>query len=1052
MSLLAPTPSKAIVGASPATKSGVLLRADWALFGMMGLYPLWWVLGVQMFMWAVIPNLMLISVLMRPPIVVPKGFWVWAAFLSWMVVSGTQIDTITRMAVFVLRAGWYFGVTGWMLLLLDRRRVRRTEAILKVLTLMWIFTVVGGLAGLAFPFFSFGTLARAVMPGFLLEDQFVSSMVTPGLADVQEAAGGTPRPRAPYGFTNGWGAALALLTPFAIASIQTPNVGINKRFLQIMLVISVIPGVLSLNRGLWISLSLGLIYAAVRLGARGQVKALAAVLGLCVAVVIALFVTPLGDIATDRVDNGHSDEGRASLYQETIKKVSESPVIGFGGPRPQSSFVQGPSLGTHGHLWLVLMSQGFVGAALYFGFCASMLWHTRSPNTAMGFWGHIAVFIGMIQIFFYGQLPVEIFFIFSGAMIALRESGGDRRSARQRWRPLPPDTALSSAAPAAASATVSTGSGKSLFSRSQPAAPPQTTAARLRDRAALTVGRSYGALGAPASAAAATADTGTTLSPPAPAPDPQPVVVPDPPPPIGPDSDPPRSTPAGHGDEAGDHTETGTPAAPTTPAAKRSESHLAPPAPNQAPPGTSDETSQSDGETTDEAEPPTGPRSGPRSVTPGLWKRSKPGERQIDTTPLVSIAPQQGSVAPNLEPVDSDDPLVWLSSILFGPEAQRQLVRGATPLGPNQRTLAEYLVQDESNPRFLLQNHRRAMATGVHRYHDAMPRSSRLRNRSASIGARTGLASRLWRGRVRLVSSNPLAADGRSSLLTHLAEVLGEDTVFTSLTLGPPKRANRKPVIQMIRPDGQVIAFVKVGWNHTTRELVRNEVSWLRSLEAANLTAFQVPTLLHSGTWRGLEIAAMTAVPSDVRSSRDPHTPPPVQVFHQIAELAGIEEHRLIHSHFARRIENYLRPSPALGTVVRFLEKHRDEDVAFGTWHGDFSPWNMSTTASGLHLLDWEFAAHQVPYGFDCFHFFLQVALVLDQKSAAESLDIARAQGGALLVELGIEPEKIDLIFGCYLAETIARSRFLVSDGEPPRLVRLAEEAEFRLKEIDGTR
>src|SRR5262249_56428399 len=50
--------------------------------------------------------------------------------------------------------------------------------------------------------------------------------------------------------------------------------------------------------------------------------------------------------------------------------------------------------------------------------------------------------------------------------------------------------------------------------------------------------------------------------------------------------------------------------------------------------------------------------------------------------------------------------------------------------------------------------------------------------------------------------------------------------------------------------------------------------------------------------------------------------------------------------------------------------------LAFGCWHGDWTPWNMSGTPAGLTVWDWERFATSVPAGFDALHFRLHAEVL----------------------------------------------------------------------------
>ncbi len=51
-----------------------------------------------------------------------------------------------------------------------------------------------------------------------------------------------------------------------------------------------------------------------------------------------------------------------------------------------------------------------------------------------------------------------------------------------------------------------------------------------------------------------------------------------------------------------------------------------------------------------------------------------------------------------------------------------------------------------------------------------------------------------------------------------------------------------------------------------------------------------------------------------------------------------------------------------------------DRMVTCGTWHGDFSPWNMISTSASTALIDWEFMSDQMPVGSDLLHHRVMVA------------------------------------------------------------------------------
>jgi polysaccharide biosynthesis protein PslJ len=184
--------------------------------------------------------------------------------------------------------------------------------------------------------------------------------------------------------------------------------------------LSVVPVVLSLNRGLWLSLAVGGIYAAVRLGATGHPRALIAAIAAIAVVIGVVAGTSLGDVVEQRAGPGHSDDARLDLYQQAIELTARSPVIGHGAP--QESLRGGASVGTHGQLWLLLVSYGIPGTLLYLAWYATVLVRTRRPGDPMLTWMRTTLVISLVQLPYYEHLPVPLFVIVTAGALALRRA------------------------------------------------------------------------------------------------------------------------------------------------------------------------------------------------------------------------------------------------------------------------------------------------------------------------------------------------------------------------------------------------------------------------------------------------------------------------------------------------------------------------------------------------------------------------------------------------------------------------------------------------------
>lgn len=294
----------------------------------------------------------------------------------------------------------------------------------------------------------------------------------------------------------------------------------------------------------------------------------------------------------------------------------------------------------------------------------------------------------------------------------------------------------------------------------------------------------------------------------------------------------------------------------------------------------------------------------------------------------------------------------------------------------------------------------------------------RLAAKLLSFGLAGGMGGALLRGRV-LVSVPP----GTDTIETYLSSVMSR-RIRVSMQLGRP-RANRKPVLQMLDPAGEPVGFVKVGINPLTRELVRAEHDSLRLLNRAGLTEISVPRVLHYGTWRDLDVLVLSALPG-----WRGHRPLTERRFNaavtELARVNGLRREPLAGSKYSRLLESRLAAAdegPERDAIRRELDillaLAGDTVLTFGSWHGDWAPWNMVNTGRGLLVWDWERFTGGVPLGFDTLHYWLQAEAARTEPRIAASRCLEQA--GRLLAPLGVPEQRAQITAILYLADLATR-------------------------------
>lgn len=413
---------------TPAQPTGRL--PTWPLFLLIVFYPLWWALGVTAFIFIIFAAPMTFYLARRRPLHLPPGFLLWGLFLIWgtvgvVMVNAEAPDTLpvsssARYLSFGLRLASYFAVTIIMLYAgnLTERELPRLK-LARWLGTLFVTTVVGGLAGTLFPYFSYRSPVSSLLPAGLRNSDYVGQLLRPSLAQVQDVLGfASPRPMAPFEYTNAWGNNYSLLLIWFVVGWCLYGKPIHRAIAVPALLISVIPVVYSLNRGLWIGLGLSAVYVAFRLALRGRLSAFVYVAVGMLVLVGLVVLSPLGSMVSGRLNNPHSNEIRSELSSASIKGALESPVIGWGSTRATVGSGRGIGIGksascarcgnrvigSTGQLWLVLFANGFFGAAFYVGFFLYAAWRFRGDHSVIGIAGGLGALLPLFYMTVYNAL------------------------------------------------------------------------------------------------------------------------------------------------------------------------------------------------------------------------------------------------------------------------------------------------------------------------------------------------------------------------------------------------------------------------------------------------------------------------------------------------------------------------------------------------------------------------------------------------------------------------------------------------------------------------
>ena len=129
----------------------------------------------------------------------------------------------------------------------------------------------------------------------------------------------------------------------------------------------------------------------------------------------AVAATPLGTVVSQRLDAGRSDSIRQFTTVKAVEPSAQSPAAGFGttraiygsyasiavGRSPQCPQCGNANIGMNGFLYKLLVTTGYGGAVLFFGFGAVVWWRVRRLWTPVALAGTTVLLMTLYYSFFY---------------------------------------------------------------------------------------------------------------------------------------------------------------------------------------------------------------------------------------------------------------------------------------------------------------------------------------------------------------------------------------------------------------------------------------------------------------------------------------------------------------------------------------------------------------------------------------------------------------------------------------------------------------------------
>lgn len=363
----------------------------------------WWALGLLPFYTVIMAAVMVAFLFQRGRVVLVPGTMPFVAFVAWMLPCALMLDSAGRLMGFGMRFAQFAAVAVILVYVVNARRSLTASRLLAGLSAMWAFIIFGGYLGMLWPEGELRNTIGLLLPSSVLENEYVSDLVFPQFAEIQTPWGAEERflrPSAPFAYTNGWGAAIAILTPIAVANAIAIRTAKATIWLVIGIALSIPPAIATTNRGLFLGIAVGVGYVLLRLLFRGKWVPLFWVAFLGIGLLAVLVLSGGLDGITARQDTVDTTRGRNELYVETFERTLASPLFGYGAPR--ASFTSEIAVGTQGTVWNLMFCFGFVGLGLFALFLIGGVLRTWDAPNVSALWLHASLVSACAMSIFYG--------------------------------------------------------------------------------------------------------------------------------------------------------------------------------------------------------------------------------------------------------------------------------------------------------------------------------------------------------------------------------------------------------------------------------------------------------------------------------------------------------------------------------------------------------------------------------------------------------------------------------------------------------------------------
>lgn len=428
--------------------------------------PVAWVFGFAEFIWPVLTMPLVFELMRGGRLQIPRFFILWLVFLG-LAVASMLSQLLAFSGVWWLFGGYVSATVMFLFVFNSDAEAVSDRALVEVVALFWVIVAVSGIIGVGTRDAAVPSATEAVLPSSLVQEVWVQRLIEPRLSepnrpevrddqlqvfDEEELGWADYRPNGIMTWANDWGSVYAATLPAVLLLLYRPLKSSHRRWILMLLALSLLPFVLSRNRWVWITLPVVALYAAARFW-RPNRKIAFSVLGVLVAGALLVAVTPLSSVLNDRLSSEGSEAYRGELYRYGFERIVDSPLLGFGETVDvEPNEADKIRLGPDSQVVHTMIIHGLPALGLLFIFFGFGIAISRRMETSLEASAHFLILFMVLHSAFYVIVPMHqlhlLMLVMAGAAryryvthgsfryrpVVLFSSSSDRRKMARSYR------------------------------------------------------------------------------------------------------------------------------------------------------------------------------------------------------------------------------------------------------------------------------------------------------------------------------------------------------------------------------------------------------------------------------------------------------------------------------------------------------------------------------------------------------------------------------------------------------------------------------------------